>query len=715
MVISIDRIGRTIVLHCRKRDGLIHLGGLVSLFLVACTLAEVHAQSDVPLVTQIPRQSLQNLVKVNDQDECVTLGNALMGRTNGLEGIVCREGDFGTGNDFGGYVRWHVVFRRIDGLPFPRDEQLRMSFLATYTGYEPEVIHGIELRQGDFESRSSFLAPSYSRGSPGYHWRQVFCRVYSDGRELRGLRGMHNGGYNYNGQQNADPQAKFRSIVIGSRDSINELATLTTEERQKFGTLESKNRWLLSQSHLALLKNLPTDWREIAAKPSYAIDADELKLLVPEQSLTLQQFVVAGGQLIIADCQTVLDTSGELRKDVDEWLKKFVPSTAKNPESWDIKKDVNTNRKEKSLPIGFGKIVVYQDDVDQFTKPQAALSIFNTVPRLDRLFDTEMMNWMIPKLGQPPVLMFCLSIGAFAVMAGPGLLWWTNVKTRRPIWLLVFFPLFALLITSSIFAYALVHDGFGTSGRIRSITWVDAESGFGCAYSRQTYFSGFPPSITAFKNVSEVWEVQSPHEDRRRTYTSEPESDVSLRTADGQQIYRGLLTAREQKQWMVTTPVAGLKPFEWARPSDDKAPRVRNLLREAWQLAIFVDRDKNLYSVPRLAAESESELQPIAIEDARKRLIDATPKPLYPVGYFGNGSQSLFDWFSNNSNYRSASLGNGVNLPESIEAVIESWPKGELAKPNRFMILLERADHLDRPYQANVTETDSSHLMMGTW
>ncbi len=697
--------------HCC--DATLHRSGVLSLLLVACFWSSVQSQQTVPVTNQILRPSLQSLFNVNGRETCVMLGNALNGRTNGLEGMVCCENVEGNSYDVGGYIRWHVVFRRIDGLPFPRDEQLRLSFLAKYTGYEPEVIHQIELRQGATESRSSFLAPSYGRANTNYYWRQIFCRVYSDGRELRGLRALHNGSYN-NAQQSVNPQAKNQSVLIASKRSIDEIPYLPTEEHRQLQMLESKNRWLLMPLHRGLLNNMPTDWREIATRNSYAIDADELPLLTTAQSAALRQYIASGGQLIIADCQTGVSGNNPPYH-VNEWLKPFVSSASKDSESWLTRAVVKDKEKGRFLDIGFGRVVLCEHTLDEFTSPPSPQSIFNPIPRLDRLFEADMMNWMIPKLGQPPVLMFCLSIGAFAVMAGPGLLWWTNFKTRRPVWLLMLFPLFAVLITSSIFAYALLHDGFGTSGRIRSMTWIDAESGFGCAYSRQTYFSGFPPAAATFTNASEVWEMQSPEENRRPTYASEPVSEVELHTTDEKQLFRGLLTAREQKQWIVTTPVSGLKPFEWTKSVDGQGPRVRNRLHEAWQLAIFVDQDKQLYAVDQVTAELVTEPRSITLDDARKLLNDAIVKPNYPVGYFENESQSLFDWFSNRSNYRNTVSGGVVNLLQSIESMIESWPRDELTKPNRFVLLLERADHLDRPFKANVTETDSSHIMIGTW
>jgi hypothetical protein len=683
----------------------------VVLFLVVSLLAEAQAQTVSPSVNQVSRQSLLSLVQVNGKEESVTLGNALMGRTNGLEGIVYRESCNGNGSDPGGYVRWYVIFRRIDGKAFPRDESLQLSFLATYTGYEPVVLHRIELRQGEFQSNSSFLAPSYCRGNTGYYWRRIFCRVSSDGRELRGLRGFNSGGYTYNAQQDAEASTKWRSIAIGSAKSLALSESLRSEELTKFLALESKDRWLIPQSYLAMLENLPTDWRELAARPCFALDADDLFLCQPEQTIALRRYIVAGGQLMIANCPE----PPEFRADVATWLTEFVPSIAKDSTAAVVKFDTNPKQKVSLLPVGFGRIILCGGDVERFTKPQEAFSAFAGSPRLDRLFDTEMMNWMIPKLGQPPVLMFCLSILAFSILAGPGLLWWTNVKTRRPIWLLLFFPLSALLITSSIFAYALVHDGFGTSGRIRSMTWVDAQNGFGCAYSRQTYFAGLSPAEVAFSNASEVWEVQSPQKNRRDHYRAEPESDVTLEMVDRRQIYRGLLTAREQKQWMVTTPVEALKPFEWRHTAEDEMPRVQNLLGEAWRIGIFVDHEMNIYAVDQVPAKSDCFPRSIKIEDARKLLNDAIPKLVYPDGYFENGSQNLIDWFSNASNYRNATVGNGFSLQVSLETMIDQWPREELMKANRFIILLERADHLDRPFKANVTESDCSHIMMGVW
>ena len=47
--------------------------------------------------------------------------------------------------------------------------------------------------------------------------------------------------------------------------------------------------------------------------------------------------------------------------------------------------------------------------------------------------------------------------------------------------------------------------------------------------------------------------------------------------------------------------------------------------------------------------------------------------------------------------------------------MIDDWSQDQLVKPRQFWMLLERADHLDRPFESNVNESESSHVMMGTW
>ena len=666
-------------------------------------------------VLQTPRAPLMSLVQVTGTEEFVTMGNVAMGPTLGLQGVIYREGGYRKAGNYDGhtdgYVRWHVILRRVDGQPFSRDETLKIRFLATYSGKEPEVIHMVELRQGDLESQTSFLAPSYARGNRNYYWPRTVCHVYSDGRELRGLRGMAQSN-NFNQPPTNATQISVQSIALGSIDVLKKMDSVDAVRLKKLRAIEASGRWLYREANIGLVKNLPTDWRELGAISSFSIDVEDLPRLADEQSIALQQYVVAGGQLTIVNGAS----NAKPRDEVDRWLGEHLRAVASSPKAWETVWEKSVKRNSLMQSVGFGHLVLYDDEsLDSSTIRETAILLRNN-SRIDRIQNSEFMNWLIPKLGQPPVVAFCLSIGAFALTAGPLLLWWTNFKRRRPILLLLLFPFIATLITGSIFAYAILHDGFTTSGRIRSMTWVDASSGFGCAYSRQTYFSGFPDSSTIFQPTSEVWEIFSPDEDRDQySYDPDPSNDVSLQAVDDKQVYRGLLTAREQKQWVVTTPVDALRPFQWIPASEDKGPRVRNELSEAWKLAVFVDDAKKFWVADRIDANAEVDLRSSSLEEVGILLTDALPKLTYPPGYFYNGSYSLFGWFSGNNRYYGSRISPGTSVITDMEEIVTTWQNKELAKPQHFLIQLEQAKHLDRPYATDVIETDSSHLMMGTW
>ncbi len=696
---------------------------LMSFLRSDCLCDAVHAQSakttatspvvqTTPTIVQVARQPLRSRFGTTDSEEVITLGNQTPGDRIGLEGVVYRYTDVKTANQNGGYIRWYVLLRRMDGMPFARDEQLQLEFIAMSTGFEPEVLHNIELTQGALESTSSFLVPEYPDDA-SYRWQNRVIRFYRNGRELRGLKASQRGNNNNNNvaSQRNNGVSKLPTVMIGTSASLSSIAS--SAALVELQSLESKEGWCLPHESLALLSRLPTDWRELAVYPSLAIGADELSTCNPQQTKALRQYVATGGKLIIADCPIKPD----LREDIAAWIKAFSPASLSNS------KHVNSNRESQPssllFSIGFGELIVHQGKQNDAYGPQSLFAVSSRDSRLDRLFGVELMEWTIPKLGQPPVIAFCFSIGAFAVLAGPVLLWWTNVKTRRPIWFLLFFPLFAFVITSSIFAYAIIHDGLGITGRIRSITWVDAQSGFGSAYSRQTYFSGFPPSSVEFKNTSEFWEVPSPHDERGPDYSNDPHSDVRLQVIGDRQIYQGLLTAREQKQWIVTTPVEDLKPFEWLEPSDEGDKRIRNRLSETWKMGLFVDKDRKIYVVDGLATGKAIEAKSISLDDARILLNKAVPKLLYPPGYSDVGSQSLFGWFNNSrsyyNRYQSNANGNVKSLQSSFESTLDKWSIDSIVKPNQFILIIDRADHLDRPFETNVYETDSSHFVMGTW
>ncbi len=298
-------------------------------------------------------------------------------------------------------------------------------------------------------------------------------------------------------------------------------------------------------------------------------------------------------------------------------------------------------------------------------------------------------------------------------LSRPGLLWWVNRKLQRPIWLLAVFPLVAAMLTLGIFFYAFIHDGVGLHGRLRSITVASVAAGEACAYSRQTYFSGFPPRQVNFNPKSEVWSIRSEHEEQATNhYNSRASSTLGL--SEDAQSFSGLITSRDQKQWIVTTPVGNFRPFKW-KEIIDGAIDLQYLLSERCLLGVWIDDDKQVWVVEDLASCSTGKPRKTSIDEAKKLITEKLPIDVYPVGYVDHSNQSLFDWFDSNryryrNNYANLGVGNA-----GIESLPNEWIQKKLAEPRNFILFLERGSHIDRPCGDRVIESDGSHIVIGTW
>ena len=102
---------------------------ITSFLLFGCMSDFSHAQSvktkvpspvvQTPSTTaQVSRQPLRSRFGNTDNEEVITLGNQNPGERLGLEGIVYRYDDVKSEKQNGGYMRWYVLLRRMDGKPF---------------------------------------------------------------------------------------------------------------------------------------------------------------------------------------------------------------------------------------------------------------------------------------------------------------------------------------------------------------------------------------------------------------------------------------------------------------------------------------------------------------------------------------------------------------------------------------------------------------------
>jgi hypothetical protein len=162
-------------------------------------------------------------------------------------------------------------------------------------------------------------------------------------------------------------------------------------------------------------------------------------------------------------------------------------------------------------------------------------------------------KFLIPGVGEAPVIPFMVLVTLFAVVIGP-LNFYLLRRSRRLYLLLLTVPAGATLVTASLIAFALVSDGVRVRLRVRSFADFDQQTGRAALWARQSYYAALAPSQgLVFPEDTAVFPL-----------AYEPGDATNDRTTllhwDGdQQLRRGYLAARTATQFMtcrsMTSPV----------------------------------------------------------------------------------------------------------------------------------------------------------------
>jgi hypothetical protein len=714
------------------------VSSFASLILMCCYVGITYGQINTLPLNASAYLRAAGLDKPDDRSYVLFGFNNQPGSTLGLQGIFTSQGFME--DDSASYHRWHALVWRQDGLAFPRNQPLELFFGTNESPDAPSVRVPVELEQGQFSQHVSFLVPSYP--TLDYHVGGTWCQaaIRADGRLLPGL-----GIRQILGTKVYTPAGRVapsRSLFVASPMVLvaNFKRELSTADQLAIGQGTIKK---IVDKRLATTAWLPSDWRELAGFYPIVIDADAFPDLTTDQKQALGNYVMSGGELWFAQCAS--DT--KLYDDMLAWTQRFaMPDVSQLSDSLSEQRlalnVAETNSEDPSAntaggaavtgtirnfnplkPIatiasGFGGIALLRQDLAGLSQQRAAnRSIFYEATRTERLFDVHKMNWTIEKLGRPPVWFFLATIGLFSLLAGPGLVWWLNHKIRRPIWLLAIFPTVALTISLSIFLYAIFHDGFATHSRLRSITCVNAESGLGFAYSRQTYFSGFPPVDAVFGPSSEQWVIKSDQERLGFEAWKHQPKNIFDQSSDQQRLSNPL-SPRLQQQWISNRPLADYRPIELREGSGDDQPRLRNQLNESLALAVITDSQGKLWMAKEIAPSATVELKQLELDEAKSLLLEQLPVDLFPVGYSDQAEYSTWDWLSSRRRFRTRVRPNtaGNNSKSmAFEALPQRFLSSGFDKPRHFLLILDRAEHIDRPFGLRVSESDSSHIVAGIW
>ncbi|MEM9646636.1 MAG: hypothetical protein AAF989_16720 [Planctomycetota bacterium] len=253
------------------------------------------------------------------------------------------------------------------------------------------------------------------------------------------------------------------------------------------------------------------------------------------------------------------------------------------------------------------------------------------VDRVGYNFDLGNENfwrWLIAAVGGPPVKSFLFLNFLFCAITGP--LASTFLRRRGRLYLLYFFaPVFALVVTSSLFCYAFFGEGVDTKLRTIQWTWVDGINRTRTHQDRTTLYAAFGSGEMRFSHDTLVTPIsptgyQKGLYPRSSNFAIEPHGRV--RWTDDDQIWDGsFLPTRTQVQFQGFEPILDTPaPVTFQTRTDgEKAPRearVTNHTDTAIRSLFFRDRSGILHGLQSVAPETTETMTPASQMEVEKAM-----------------------------------------------------------------------------------------------
>ena len=325
--------------------------------------------------------------------------------------------------------------------------------------------------------------------------------------------------------------------------------------------------------------------------------------------------------------------------------------------------------------------------------------------------NNDYWNFLVPDTGRAPVLAFCVLITLFAVIIGP-INYFFLARERRLYMLLATIPLGALLVTLSLFAYAMVTDGLGTKVRVRSYTHIDQRSGRVVNWSRQSYYAGLAPSRgLTFGDDTAVYTVeQFPHHEE--DYRSRRRRVLEWGD-DFQNLQKGYMTSRVTSQFLTVRTgdsSSSLQLDQRAAPTSG-----RNRLGGKIELLLLRDAAGDYFTASEVAEDEKANLKPADFAEIKGDIfaviVDARPEN--PEGLNPNEFERYMNYGWNAWNLIDSGLADSrvaTSLMEDRIRRVQNMAEKDFAKGSYVAIVTQSGD---APLGVKSTEEGSLHLVEG--
>ena len=307
-------------------------------------------------------------------------------------------------------------------------------------------------------------------------------------------------------------------------------------------------------------------------------------------------------------------------------------------------------------------------------------------------------SWLIPSVGQPPVKSFVVLNILFALLIGP--LCYFFFRRRQRLYLLYFAaPMLALLVSGSLFVYAIGSDGFSTRVRARQISWVDPSSDFMIEQSRQTYFAaaGNSDGLSQSREtvVCPVHGTPLVRDYYQQSSNFRPGEVIVDSDKPHARMTGNLLPPRDQVQYLTTRPIASEQTVLFE--TTDGKPTITNNLDHPITQIILRDKQGAYWIAGQVQQSQATSMTASSQNEARKALLSKVMAKASEVPLLQSNTRF------------SRRFVTGMEVSQ-LESKLDRWSAKGLPK-GAFLALVPVSE--DRLGVNDPIVLDSHHVVMG--
>lgn len=462
------------------------------------------------------------------------------------------------------------------------------------------------------------------------------------------------------------------------------------------------------RSRLSVLQ-LPEDWRVLLGFHGILAKYERLQSAPPGQLQALSEYVLAGGCLVVQG-----GTLDQLSS-VDRLLSDQSVQQSNNQVAdyrWTEMTDLITISSTRMFTDhqrshGTGKIV-FVDNNSQLDDVSARKTVGTSVTEVAR-YSTVDDQWfwrnLVQTVGKTPIGAFVGFVILFVGLIGPGFLYLTYRLKHRTL-MLLFVPMAAGIVTLLVLIFNVLREGFDTHGRIVSLQTVDQHTRQGFVWSRQTYFSGAPPTV-GLRFPVKTWLKPIDVNSTRPLRRDVPSSITEIHANSDELLVRRWLMPRSQQQILVGHPLHNVElPFQVQ--STDSKMQLKNISSHPLAVAVLRAQGPTCYWAQDVQPNQWTELVQVDCGEIERKLrSDADLHlPDIPADVTVAERSSWSPWGASWSNFNY----------DPLEAF---WKSGSMLSgmpEGHFMIISQASDLVITPFPAECFQQEKNfHVLTGAY